>query len=94
MKNRTHLSGCEDGHINPASCWISGGLFQSFSVKSGCLLHIHNVHGVAESHPGVGLSQPDQALQLPGIGGDLTSAGANLPHLNIVLDELLSGSVR
>ena len=41
----THLSSSEDGHINPASCWICGRLFQGLPVQSGGLLHVHNVHG-------------------------------------------------
>ena len=58
------LSCGQDGDINSSCCWIRGGLFESFSVKSSSLLNVNNLHAVAEPHPGVSLGQPDQTLQL------------------------------
>ena len=63
-------------------------------MKSSGLLNVHKLHGVTEPHPGVGLGQPDEALKLPGVGGDLPPPRSNLPHLNVVLNELLTRGIR
>ena len=37
------------------------------------------------------LRQSDEGLELPGEGGDLAAAGADLPHAHVVLDEERAG---
>ena len=55
-------------------------LLQSLPVKPGGFLDVDDLDGMAEPHPGVDLGQADQALQLAGVGGDLS-------YLHVVLDE-------
>ena len=90
----TYRSSGQDGDVNLAGGGVGGGLLECLPVQPGGLLHVHDVHGVAEPHPGVGLGQSDEALQLPGVRRDLAAPGPDLPHLHVVLDQLLTRGVR
>ena len=92
--NQSDLSCCENRHVNFPGGRVSGGLFERLPVQPGGLLHVHKVYGLAEPHPGVRLGQPDEALQLPGVGGDLAPPGPDLPHLHVILDQLLASRIR
>lgn len=89
----TNLSSGQNRHVNPPGGGVGGGLLERLSVQPGGLLHVLELHAVAEPHPGVGLGQPDEALELPGVGGDLAPPRPNFPHLYVILNELLAGGI-